>query len=229
MAKKKIEMTKEQIALYNELKKLSKTANQRILRIERNFGSDSWGIKKLRGKLESEPVRAWTISGRIKVSKQMSVEQLKSTIKATKSFLKAKSTSTTSGIKKTITTQKAELMRRADEGAVKKLTSEDYDLLYTLYDDTDFQAINKYLPSGTLMDILIESKKLNRSYGEFVEQLEIYMYTTPDSDIKGNIKRLYDKLGISTSKNVYGEFKVDNMTTQSDNSNKGNVYGNFNF
>lgn len=213
MAKKKIEMTKEQIALYNELKKLSKTANQRILRIERNFGADSWGIKKLRGKLESEPVRAWTISGRIKVSKQMSVEQLKSTIKATKSFLKAKSTSTTSGIKKTIATQKAELVRRADEGAVKKLTSEDYDLLYTLYDDPDFQAINKYLPSGTLMDILIESKKLNRSYAEFVEQLEIYMYTTPDSDIKANIKRLYDKLGISTSKNVYGEFKVDNMTT----------------
>lgn len=41
----KIELTKEQTALYNELKRLSKTANQRILQLERTFGKDTWRYK----------------------------------------------------------------------------------------------------------------------------------------------------------------------------------------
>lgn len=97
---KQIEMTKEQAKLFNELKKLSKRANQRIVRLERAFGKDTWGIGKLKDKLASEPLQAWTVSGRVKVNKSMSISQMKATIKATEEFLNNLETSTVRRCKK---------------------------------------------------------------------------------------------------------------------------------
>lgn len=94
-----IQQSKEQIELFNELKKLSKRANQRIVRLERRYGKDTWGIKYLKEKLNIEPLQAWTKTGRVKINKQMTVSQLKATIKATNQFLQSP-TSTTRGIKK---------------------------------------------------------------------------------------------------------------------------------
>lgn len=37
-----IKLNGEQQKLYNELKKLAKRANQRILRLEREYGQDTW-------------------------------------------------------------------------------------------------------------------------------------------------------------------------------------------
>lgn len=60
MPKKKINLNEKQQLLYNELKKLSKRANQRIVRLERNFGKDTWATKKLKEKLSIEKLGAWT-------------------------------------------------------------------------------------------------------------------------------------------------------------------------
>lgn len=60
MPKKKINLNEKQQLLYNELKKLSKRANQRIVRLERTFGKDTWAIKKLKEKLSIEKMGAWT-------------------------------------------------------------------------------------------------------------------------------------------------------------------------
>ena len=46
--RKKISMTQEQAALYRELKQLAKLSNQRIVRIERNFGYNTYVVQKLR-------------------------------------------------------------------------------------------------------------------------------------------------------------------------------------
>ena len=48
---RKVEMTAEQARLYAELKKLSKRANQRIVRLEREFGTENLAIRNLRDKL----------------------------------------------------------------------------------------------------------------------------------------------------------------------------------
>lgn len=60
MPKKKINLNEKQQLLYNELKKLSKRANQRIVRLERTFGKDTWATKKLKEKLSIEKLGAWT-------------------------------------------------------------------------------------------------------------------------------------------------------------------------
>ena len=51
-------MTKEQEALFRELKSLAKLANQRILRLERNYGKNYNVINKLKEKLSIEPLQA---------------------------------------------------------------------------------------------------------------------------------------------------------------------------
>ena len=50
MAKK--EMTEEQVELFRELTKLSKRANQRLVRLERVFGKDTWASRKLKNRLD---------------------------------------------------------------------------------------------------------------------------------------------------------------------------------
>lgn len=60
MPKKKINLNEKQQLLYNELKKLSKRANQRIVRLERSFDKDTWATKKLKEKLSIEKLGAWT-------------------------------------------------------------------------------------------------------------------------------------------------------------------------
>ena len=99
MPRVKKELTQEEQELFNKLKKLSKTANQRIVRLEREIGKDTWATKYLKEKLATEPLQAWTISGRVKANKSMTVTQMKATIKATNEFIHS-SISTKRGIKK---------------------------------------------------------------------------------------------------------------------------------
>lgn len=78
--------TKEQ--LYKELQKVAKRANQRILRLERLTNiKEPFDTKELFDYLSSEPLKAVTKGGRVRVSKQMTESQLIAIIKATNEFL----------------------------------------------------------------------------------------------------------------------------------------------
>lgn len=93
------EMTQEEKALYTELKTLGKRANQRIVRLEREFGKDTWATRDLKTMLAVEPLQAWTSKGRVKYNKSMTATQMMATIKEVQKFL-AKPTSTRSRSKK---------------------------------------------------------------------------------------------------------------------------------
>lgn len=146
MPKSRIELNKEQQSLYNELKKLSKRANQRIVRLEREFGKDTWATRKLRDKLEVEPLQAWTRSGRVRVNKSMTKAQMEATIKATKEFL-SKPTSTRRGIKKArktgIETLRTRYGAKATAGA---MTDEEAEALYNLFEDNEVNSITNFVP-----------------------------------------------------------------------------------
>lgn len=58
---RKIEMTPEQASLFNQMKKLSKQANQRILRLERYAEtSEPFATKQLADYLSSSTLNLWT-------------------------------------------------------------------------------------------------------------------------------------------------------------------------
>lgn len=68
----KVEMTPKQASLFSEMKKLSKRANQRIVRLERETGlQDSFAIKQLKDYLSSEKVNTWTEKRTCRLSKKL--------------------------------------------------------------------------------------------------------------------------------------------------------------
>lgn len=141
---KKKELTREEQELFNELKKLSKRANQRIVRLERSFGKDTWATKYLKDKLATEPLQAWTISGRVKVNKSMTVTQMKATIKATKEFLNS-NISTRRGIKKA--KQKAiKTLKIRFSSDVSDITYKEAEALTNFFDDKEVNGITNFIP-----------------------------------------------------------------------------------
>ena len=84
---KKIEMTKEELKLYNEVKKEVKKANQRILRLERLTGIEKpFAVKQLSDYLDTFAI---TGKGRVTVKKSMDLKQIGIVQKAVKDFLKS--------------------------------------------------------------------------------------------------------------------------------------------
>lgn len=141
---RKIELNQEQQELFNELKKLSKRANQRIVRLERNFDKDTWATKYLKEKLASEPLQAWSISGRVKVNKSMTITQMKATIKATKEFLNS-NVSTKRGIKKAKAKAIKTLQTRFSTD-VSDITFEEAEALTNFFEDRDVNGITNFVP-----------------------------------------------------------------------------------
>lgn len=144
MPKVKKELTREQQELFSELKKLSKRANQRIVRLEREFGKDTWATKYLKEKLATEPLQAWSISGRVKANKSMTVTQMKATIKATKEFLNS-SISTKRGVKKA--KQKAiKTLKTRFSTDVSDISYEEAEALTSFFEDKEVNDVTNFIP-----------------------------------------------------------------------------------
>ena len=144
MPRSKKELTSEEQELFTELKKLSKRANQRIVRLEREFGKDTWATKYLKEKLATEPLQAWTISGRVKVNKSMTVTQMKATIKATKEFLNS-NISTRRGIKKA-KAKAIQTLKTRFSTDVSEISYEEAEALTEFFDDREVNGITNFIP-----------------------------------------------------------------------------------
>lgn len=144
MPRVKKELTREEQELFSELKKLSKRANQRIVRLEREFGKDTWATKYLKEKLATDPLQAWSISGRVKANKSMTVTQMKATIKATKEFLNS-SISTKRGVKKA--KQKAiKTLKKRFSTNVSDITYAEAEALTSFFEDKDVNKSTNFIP-----------------------------------------------------------------------------------
>lgn len=188
---KKIELNSEQQQLFNELKKLSKRANQRIVRLEREFGKDTWATKKLRDKLATEPLQAWSKTGRVKVNKSMTTTQMKATIKATQQFLNSK-TSTKRGIKqvkKTTIKQLAKSLGTDDED----LTNEEAEALYDMLSDDYVTDILKYIPASDFWALIEDAKEVGDSQESFISRISDYIEFGNDVDMRNKLIMIYEK------------------------------------
>lgn len=177
--------------LYSELQKEIRKANQRLDRIENEFGKDSWGSKSLRGALSSEKLNtAITKAGKIKIDKTMSEEQLKGIEKAVSQFLKHSKTSTVRGIKSTIKNQKAGIKRGMN------ISDEDVDAIYSYFENDDFRfLVDRYKEySSDFINLMQEAKEKNWSKGDFEEQMQMILDYSNDSELKQRVENIYDKL-----------------------------------
>lgn len=177
--------------LYQELQKEIRKANQRLDRIEKTFGKDSWGSKTLRGQLASEKLnKAISKTGKIKIDKTMSEAQLKGVQKAVGQFLKHSKSSTVSGIKSTIKSQKAGIKRGMN------ISDEDVDEIYSYFENDDFRfLVDRYKEySSDFINLMQEAKEKNWSKGDFEDQMQMILNYSNDSELKQRVENIYDKL-----------------------------------
>lgn len=122
--------------LYNELKKLAKRANQRILRLERLTGkTGTFATKQLYDYLDSETLNALTNKGRVKVRRDFDEIQMKAIVKAVNIFLN--DVSTVKKVKK--------IVKEYSVQAGKELTIKDAETFYQARNYNDI--IRKYFES----------------------------------------------------------------------------------
>jgi hypothetical protein len=191
MPRVKKELTREEQELFNELKKLSKTANQRIVRLEREFGKDTWATKYLKEKLATEPLQAWTISGRVKANKSMTVTQMKATIKATKEFLNS-SISTKRGIKKA--KQKAiKTLKIRFSTDVSDISYEEAEALVNFFDDKEVNGITNFIPGSTVTGIIEEAREKQNDYSTFASQIESVKQWNRGTSMENILRKIYAK------------------------------------
>lgn len=186
-------MTNQNLELYNEIRKLVKRANQRLVRLERNFGTNTWASKKLRNKLDINKLNAWTSSNRIRFNKNMSKMQLDSIKKATEQFLNSK-TSTVKGVKETKQKQIKGLQRVLQTDDFK-LSYQEAETLEEFFAENYAKDILAYIPGSEIVALAIESKSVpqykRRKY--FFEQIETYYLEGNDLDMKRKLGKFYRK------------------------------------
>ena len=187
---KRIEMTSEQIQLFNELKKLSKRANQRLVRLERAFGKETWAAKKLRDKLDIEPLQAWTKTSRVRINKTMTITQLKATIQATEKFLNSE-TSTVRGVKNVRKRQIEQIQKKfnVDE---EDYTYEDAENFYDVFDDS-YNWILKYIDPSEFQAMVQDAIEQRDSENDWVKRIEDYISIGNDIDLINKCIDLYNK------------------------------------
>jgi hypothetical protein len=89
-------------------------------------------------------LQAWSVSGRVKANKSMTVTQMKATIKATKEFLNS-SISTKRGIKKA--KQKAiKTLKTRFSTDVSDISYEEAEALTNFFDDKEVNGITNFIP-----------------------------------------------------------------------------------
>ena len=180
---KKIEMTKEEQKLYNELVKLAKKANQRLLRLERLTGATgTFASKQLYDYLSTNEIQAITKTDRIRISKQYNLIQLLGIKKATEQFLTS-GASTTREVKKI----KKEFEKQSDIN----LSYKQADVLYK--SNKSYTWIYEYIPKSEFWrDWVTITNRENWNVEEFSEQIALRIEKEIDEELKLDLEALYN-------------------------------------
>lgn len=184
MANFREDLLKETLA---RTKKLTKQVNQRILRLERETGGETYEIMKLRTYLDTDYTNAWTKKGRVTYSKiKMDPLKLDAINKQMQKFIDSPS-STVRGIRN-------ELKQYREETGKPDFSYEDlYDYKRT-YDDL-LEWIKRYMEESEFWQITHKAHDLG--WGEdmyfkaIIQQADASI--TNDEDARERIQRLYYK------------------------------------
>lgn len=179
MAKK--EMSPAEQKLYNDLKKLAKRANQRLVRLERLTGEKStFASKQLYDYLDSNELKALSKTGRIRVSKDFSFTQLKAIIKATNQFLESPA-STQKGVRK--------LTQSFSEKAEKPISFKQADVLYK--SGKNYTWIYEYMTKSEFWAFVKLAREQGWNKETFIEQIEGYISRELDEELRADLEALY--------------------------------------
>lgn len=183
--------------------KLIKRANRQIKAIEKNYGKESWAVKKLKSRLDGQ--KNILKSGMISTRKNISDIEKKATLKAVNLFLESK-TSKVTGVKKIEKRIKSNIKeytsKRNKKGEViETATNQDIENLYRLFEDKDFQDLSKYIPPSDIQifaEEIVRKKRKGTSESKtkdyFIKQINKYAQGGNDMEINETINKLFDTI-----------------------------------
>ena len=175
--------------LFRELVRKTGQANKRLREIRREFGSLGWAGSKLKEKTEFYLVNTWRSKG-IKVSKSLSEQQMKATLRALNDFLKSE-TSSVKGIKKVMRKQQTSL--RQAFSTDKEITIDESKTMYTFFEDNDFNYITQFIPASDLFILLMDAKENKDNENQFLNRVENYIVIGEDDDLKEALLNIYSR------------------------------------
>lgn len=186
---------KESVKSYNELYKealrLSNRINKKLISIQRDVGSIGWAGNILKNKTERSLVDTWTSKG-VKITRKTSDDSLKASITAMKQFLKSE-TGTVKGIYDVMRKQQESLQATFSTNK-KKITKEESEAIYQLFNDKDFNFVRRFVPQDSdIIAILEDTKEKGDSFEGFLKRCNFYFDTGQDDDLKDALKNLYDR------------------------------------
>ena len=200
---RKITMTSEESALFQEVNKLVKRANQRLLRMERATGEQgSYSAKELYDRLSSDTLNAVTSGGRISMKKSYNVQQLRAIKTATEKYLNGISTvSKAKKYTKEVSEKSGVPLDLKRASSIFQLR-DNYEWIYEYYKGSDFWAeygnpvIKKEMNQPTFLDSIF--KDIKQYQGELAkmqeegEEVETDILSNlTDEDLKKKIMDLY--------------------------------------
>lgn len=187
MANKRREMTPYESSLFAEMKKLSKRANQRIVRLERETGfQEGFATKQLADYLSTDALNAWTPKGRVAVKSSLSAFEMKKVIKATKKFLNQE-TSRVAGVKA--------YQKRYEDKTGLKLTKERLNALFQAERNYtwiyDYFGASEKTAGGIFWDWEREHK--NDDFETWLDNIRVYVYDRIlDEKLYNDLLSLYE-------------------------------------
>lgn len=200
---RKVTMTSEESALFQEVNKLVKRANQRLLRMERATGEKgSYSAKELYDRLSSDTLNAVTSGGRISMKKSYNVQQLRAIKTATEKYLNGISTVPKAKKYTKEVSEKSGVPLDLKRASSIFQLKDNYEWIYEYYKGSDFWAeygnpvIKKEMNQPTFLDSIF--KDIKQYQGELAkmqeegEEVETDILSNlTDEDLKKKIMDLY--------------------------------------
>lgn len=187
MQKSKTELKKED--LLREINKLKKQANKQIKDVEKTIGENTWAVRKLRDRLESETVRAFSEHHNVLANKKMSITQLRAVNKALQQFMSSK-TSTVAGIEEVRQEVIQKISKTLTEDRGRNISYDEAETLYNMFTDNDTDELIKDMGASAFWDVLESAKEASDSEEQFADRIARYAQREIDVDMRRKISNI---------------------------------------
>lgn len=195
IAKPRKSRGRPRLTLEADTRRLINQANARLNTLERRFKSGTWASKRLRNKLATYKLRAWTSSNRIKLKSNLTKTQLLAINKAVTNFLNSK-TSTKKGIEEVREQQIENIKERlqVDDETAENMTYEEAEFFYDMYGDNDFNRLAEKIGASALQAAIEDAIEADDTEDYFLQRLEWYGgVEMQDLDLRAIAIRVYNK------------------------------------
>lgn len=175
-----------------DLKLLIKQANQRIVRIEKQYGKDRWAVKNLKANLDNKILDAWTEKGRVRIPKNATADDIEKIQNITQKFVDAK-TSSIRSLKFRESEIKNTIKEKSSRSGVD-LDTDDVEALYKALLDDDIKWLSEESRLGSdVWVFLAEGRQKNETKEHFMNRISEYIASTNEVDVRSKLGRIYEE------------------------------------